>query len=320
MPTAAGTYEFRFFPAGGYTRAATSPTVTVTGPAPATLTVNTTTAIGGSAVTAILTGSPGGAQDWLALAQTGAADTNYVQWTYVGAGVTSRTWTVMMPNAGGTFEFRLYLNGGSTRAATSPTVTVTPGPPPPAPTLTVNVTNVAAGGSVTATLTGGTGGSYDWLALAAVGSPNTSYVQWTYVGTLVTTRTWTVTMPAAGGTYEFRYFQGSGYTALAARSPAVTVIGPLPPMLTVNTTSAAPGASVTVTLTNGAGGSLDWLGLAAPSAPATTYLQWTWVGQGGTTRTWTVAMPTTPGAYEFRLFLNNSFTITAKSPAVTVSQ
>jgi hypothetical protein len=319
MPGTGGTYEFRYFLNAGYTRAATSPTVTVTGPPAPTLTVNTTTAVGGSAVTVTLTGGAGGAQDWLALAAVGSANTTYVQWTYVGAGVTTRTWTVTMPSAGGTFEFRLFLNGGYTLAATSPAITVTPGPPPPAPTLTVNATNVVAGASVTVTLTGGSGGSLDWLALAVVGSPNTSYVQWTYVGSGVTTRTWTVTMPPIGGTYEFRFFPAGGYT-LAAKSPSITVTGPPPPVLTVNTTTAPPGGSVTVTLANGVGGSLDWLELSATTAPATSYLQWTWVGAGVTTRTWTVTMPTTPGTYEFRLLLNDSFTITARSPAVTVTQ
>jgi subtilisin len=319
MPGTGGTYEFRLFLNGGYTRAATSPTITVTGPPAPTLAVNTTTAVGGSAVTVTLTGGAGGAQDWLALAPVGSANTTYVQWTYVGSGVTTRTWTVLVPSAGGTFEFRLFLNGGYTRAATSPAVTVTPGPPPPAATLTVNATNVVAGASVTVTLTGGTGGSLDWLALAVKGSPNTSYVQWTYVGSGITTRTWTVTMPATGGTYEFRYFPAGGYT-LAATSPTITVTGPPPPSLTVNTTTAAPGGSVTVTLTNGVGGTLDWLSLAATSAPATSYLQWTWVGGGVTTRTWTVAMPPTTGTYEFRLMLNNSFAITARSPAISVTQ
>jgi len=317
MPGTGGTYEFRLFLNGGYTRATTSPTITVTGPAAPTLAVNTNTAVGGQAVTVTLTGGAGGAQDWIALAPVGAANTTYVQWIYVGAGVTTRTWTVTMPSAGGTFEFRLFLNGTYTRAATSPAVTVTAGPPPPAPTLTVNATNVVAGASVTVTLTGGAGGSLDWLALAATGSPNTSYVQWTYVGSTVTTRTCTVTMPATGGTFEFRYFPNGGYT-LGATSPTITVIGPPPPALSVSTTTAAPGSSVTVTLTNGAGGSLDWLSLAATTAPASAYVQWTWVGAGVTTRTWTVTMPATPGTYEFRLLLNNSFTITARSPAVVV--
>jgi subtilisin family serine protease len=317
MPTTGGTYEFRLFLNGVYTRAATSPTITVTAvPAP-TLTVNSTTVVGGSALTVTLVGGAGGAQDWLAFAPVGGANTTYVQFTYVGAGVTTRTWTVTAPAAGGTFEFRLFLNGGYTRAATSPTITVTPGPPPPGASLTVNATNAVSGASVTVTLTGGAGGSLDWLALALVGSPNTSYVQWTYVGSNVTTRTWTVTMPPTGGVYEFRYFPGGGYT-LGAKSPSITVTGPPPPTLSVNTTTASPGGSVTVTLTNGLGGSLDWLALASTTASATSYVQWTWVGAGVTTRTWTVTMPATPGTYEFRLFLNNSFTITARSPAVTV--
>jgi hypothetical protein len=33
-----------------------------------------------------------------------------------------------------------------------------------------------------------------------------------------------------------------------------------------------------------------------------------------------VAMPATTGTYEFRLMLNNSFAITARSPAISVTQ
>jgi hypothetical protein len=466
----------------------------VAGPA---LTVNASSVGGGSAVTVTLTNGLGGAQDWLALAATGAANTSYLQWTYVGAGVTTRTWTVTMPTTAGTYEFRLFVNGGYTRVATSPTVTVdgainpvpaitsltptqvgagsgaftltvngtsfisssvvrwngvshpttyisatqlqaaiaasdvatigsaavsvqnpTPGggtsgtvsfPIVAGPVLTVNATSVAGGSAVTVTLTGGLGGSQDWLALAATGAANTSYLQWTYVGAGVTTRTWTVTMPTTAGTYEFRLFVNGGYTRVAT-SPTVTVDGslnPVPaitsltptqigagssaftltvngtgfisssavrwngvshpttyisatqlqaaiaatdvatigtaavsvqnptpgggtsgtvsfaivagPALTVNATSVAGGSAVTVTLTGGLGGSLDWLALAATGAPNTSYLQWTYVGAGVTTRTWTVTMPTTAGTYEFRLFLNDGYSRAATSPTVTVS-
>jgi hypothetical protein len=60
----------------------------------------------------------------LAFAPTSAADSGYVEWTYVGSGVTTRTWTITAPTTPGTYEFRLFLNDGFTRAATSPTVTV----------------------------------------------------------------------------------------------------------------------------------------------------------------------------------------------------
>jgi len=114
----------------------------------------------------------------------------------------------------------LFPDNGYVRAATSPPVTVTAAPAP-APVLTVNTTSVAAGGPVSGMLTGGSGNATDWLALAVTGAPNTSYVTWQYVGAGITTRTWTVTMPAAG-TYEFRLFLSNGYTR-AATSPTISV-------------------------------------------------------------------------------------------------
>src|SRR5215470_16159293 len=41
----------------------------------------------------------------------------------------ARAWTVTMPATAGTYQFRLYLNNGYSRAATSPDVTVIPSPP-----------------------------------------------------------------------------------------------------------------------------------------------------------------------------------------------
>jgi hypothetical protein len=90
-------------------------------------------------------------------------------------------------------------------------------------TLAVNSTSAAPGTAVTVTLQGGAGGATDWLALAAVGSPNDSYVTWTYVGTGVTTRAWTV--PVGAGSWEFRLFSNDGFTRTAT-SPTVTAAGP----------------------------------------------------------------------------------------------
>jgi subtilisin family serine protease len=480
-------------PGGG-----TSAALTVPIDPPPSLTPSTLSAAPGSQVTVTLANGFGGTMDWLGFALTSAPNTSYVTFTYVGNGVTNRTWTVTVPSTPGTYEFRLFLDNGYTRAATSAPITVdaalNPAPtvsslspastpaanpgftltvngtgfsassvvqwngsprattfmsatqlraaitaadiaavgqfavtvvsPPPGggtsnaatftttlpPVLTVSATNVAPGASVTATLTNGTGGAQDWLALASTASGNTSYVTFTYVGSGVTTRTWTVTMPSTPGTYEFRLFLNNGYTR-AATSPTVTVsagtnaaptltsispsrtsagvgaftltvngtgfattsevrwngiarattfvsatqlrasitaadvaapgtaqvtvfspapgggtsaalpftIAP-PPSLTVSATTAAPGSPVTVTLTNGPGGQFDWLGFASTAAPNTSYVTFTYVGNGVITRTWTVTAPSTPGTYEFRLFLNNGYTRAATSPTVTVIQ
>jgi hypothetical protein len=385
-------------PGGG-----TSSPVSFTIAPPPSLSVSSTTVAGGQQVTVTLNNGLGGAMDWLAFAATSAPDKTYVQYTYVGSGVTTRTWTVTAPVTAGTYEFRLFLNNSFTRAATSAAVTVLPGPPaltglspagvatgsasftltatgsgfaansvvnwngsprsttyvsstqlkaaiaaadvasagtiqitvttPPVngsggtsaalpftigtPSLAVSATSVQAGASLTVTLTNGLGGSGDWLAFASTSAANNSYVQYTYVGSGVTTRTWTVTAPATPGTYEFRLFTNNTYTR-AATSPSVTVAGGATPVLSVSATSVAPGGSVTMTLTGGYGGSTDWLALAATSAPSNSYIKYTYVGNGVTTRTWTVTMPATPGTYEFRLFLNNTYTLAAKSPTVTV--
>jgi hypothetical protein len=101
-----------------------SGSLTVSIVSPPTLSVNATTVAPGTSVTVTLTGGLGGAADWIALAPTSAANTSYVAYTYIGSGVTTRTWTITAPSTPGTYEFRLFLNNGYSRAATSPTVTV----------------------------------------------------------------------------------------------------------------------------------------------------------------------------------------------------
>jgi hypothetical protein len=51
-----------------------------------------------------------------------------LQYVYVGAGINTRTWAVTVPGTAGACEFRLFLDNGDTRAATSPTVTVAGAP------------------------------------------------------------------------------------------------------------------------------------------------------------------------------------------------
>jgi subtilisin family serine protease len=460
---------------------------------PVALTVSAATVAPGDMVTVTLANGFGGSSDYLTLAAVGAPDNSFITYTYVGAGVLNRTWTVAMPTAGGNYEFRLFVN--SARTATSPPVTVdtslnpvpaisslspgsalvgglsftltvngskfvtssvvrwngadrsttyvapsqlratigagditTVGPaqvtvaspapgggvsPPavftvtPPPTLAVSSTSVVGGSAITVTLTGGLGGGYDWMSFAATTAAPSSYVAFTYVGSGVTTRTWTVTAPLAAGSYEFRLFLNNTYT-IAAKSQTVTVTpgpnpiptltslspnrgivgssvtidvngtnftsssvvrwngaprpttfvagwrlratipasdlaavgvaqvtvfspapgggvsAPLPfeiiagPVLSVSTTSAARGTPITVTLTGGLGGGYDWLAFSSTGSSNFSYLAFTYVGGGVTTRTWTVTAPSTLGSYEFRLFLNNGYTRAATSPMVTV--
>ncbi|MGI9343393.1 MAG: hypothetical protein ACR2QV_11115, partial [Gammaproteobacteria bacterium] len=324
---APGQYEFRLFLNNGYERAATSVAIMVgeppppPDPGPANLAVDITTASPGEQITVTLTDGPGGATDWLALAEVGAPDSAYVQFTYVGAGVTDTTWTVAAP-AAGQYEFRLFLNNGYERAATSAAVLVEEPPPPPpdpnGPSLQTSTPTVNSGDPLTVTLAGGPGGATDWLTLAEVGAPDAQYVAYIYVGAGVTDTTWTVTAPAAGQ-YEFRLFLNNGYER-AATSDVIVVEAPPPSATTlaVDITTALPVDPLTVTVTAAPGGATDWLALAATGAPDNSFVAWTYVGSGVTNRTWTVNAPATPGDYEFRLFLNNGYERAGTSLVVTI--
>ncbi len=85
----------------------------------------------------------------------------------------------------------------------------------------------------------------------------------------------------------------------------------------MSSTLISPGASVTVTLSAGPGGPGDWLSLARVGDPNQTFFAWTYVG-GGTSTTWAVAAPLTPGDYEFRLFSNNTFLRVVTSATILV--
>jgi hypothetical protein len=305
---AAGTAQVTVFtpaPGGG-----TSAPVTFTiGTAP-TLSVSTTTAAPGSNVTVTLAGGFGGPNDWIALAATSAPNTSYVAYTYVGSGVTTRTWTTAMPQQPGTYEFRLFLNNGFTRAATSPTVTVAvvPAGVPVASSLSPSS---AMNGSGAFTLTVNGSG----FTASSVVNWNGSARATTFVSTTQLQAAITAADIAAVGTAQVTVFTpapGGG------TSGSLTFTIQTAPILAVSTTTAAPGASVTVTLTGGLGGPNDWIALASTSAPNTSYITYTYVGNGVTTRTWTVTMPQQTGTYEFRLFLNNGFVRASTSPTVTV--
>lgn len=277
---------------------------------PPVITVNATSVAPGASVTMTLTNGAGGAQDWLALAVPSAANSSYVTFTYVGGGVTTRTWTVTMPRTAGPYEFRLFLNNGDRRAATSPTVTVSAALNV-VPTLGLLSPARVSAGTAPLTLSVTGTGFVPGSEVRWNGSPRpTTYVSATQLRAAIpaadlatpTTAQVTVVTPEPGG---------------GTSAPLTFTVAP-PPVLTVSATTVARGASVTVTLTNGVGGLYDWLSFAPVGAANSSYLTFLYVGGGTTTRTWTVTAPSTPGTYEFRLFLNNSYTRTATSQTITV--
>jgi hypothetical protein len=201
-----------------------------------------------------------------------------------------------------------FSDGATATASTTvPEASVSAAPPP---TLTsISPATVGGGGGAFTLTTIGT----DFVSTSIVqvnGNPRaTAFVSATKL---------TATLPASDTA-------SVGALSITVVTPApgggTSAIEPLTvkgPGLTVSATTALPGDSITATLTNSAGGSTDWLGLAPVGSPDTTFLQWVSVGAGVTNRTWTVTMPATVGPYEFRFYLNNGYTVSTRSPAVSV--
>jgi sugar lactone lactonase YvrE len=273
-----------------------------------TLTVSTSTVAAGGQVTVTLTNGLGGDLDFLSFAHITASDTSFLRIRNIGGGVRTLTWTVTAPTTPGTYEFRLFLDGGFVRAATSPTVTVQPGVPGVTSLSPVRAT--AGGPAITLTVNGSNFGA-------------TSVVSWDGANlptTFVTNRQLRAEVPASliatQGTAQVTVFTPAPGGGMSNGLP-FTIGGP--PALTVSAMSVQPGNNVTVTLTDGPGGVRDWLAFADAADPVTSYLEWTYVGSGVSTTTWTVTVPTTPGTYQFRLFPTDSFELLATSPTVTVA-
>jgi subtilisin family serine protease len=276
---------------------------------PPVMTISATSVPAGSGVTVTLTNGLGGATDWMTFAPVGAANTSYLAYTYVGSGVTTRTWTIM-PSTPGTYEFRLFLNNGYTRAATSAPVTVTPASAPVPVVTSLSPAGALAGSGPFSLTVNGSGFTSASVVNWNLSPRATTFLSSTQlraqitgadVAAVGTAQVSVTTPPPGGGT--------SGSLAFAI----VTA-----PILSVSATSVGTGSSVTVTLSGGFGGALDWIAFAPTSAANTSYAAYTYIGSGVTTRTWTVTAPSTAGTYEFRLFPNNGYTRAATSPAVNV--
>ncbi len=315
MPTTLGTYEARLFLNNGYTRAATSNSITVANinPTPAITALSPSSVVaGGGSFTLRVTGT-GFVTGATATVGGAARALSFVSGTQLDV-------SVQAGDVAGVGSVPVQVTNPTSCVSTgcvSNSMTLAVTTPPAAPILdTITPTTAAAGGS-SFTLTA-TGQNFmpssivqvNGTARATTFGTSTSLTAAILAGDVASTGNLVITVatpaPCVGAV--------AGVCLSAAQT--LTVLGP---SLTVSSTSVAGGQQVTVTLANGYGNALDWIALAQTGSPNTSYLQWTYVGAGVTSRTWTVTTPTTPGQYEFRLFLNNGYVLQAASPAVAVT-
>ncbi len=187
----------------------------------------------------------------------GEPDSALLDWRYLNdtaqlptSGVATATLHFGTPTTPGTYEFRFFMEGGYGRLATSGPLVVpqTPaqiainGVAPPDPVA------VMPGSTVTVSITGGPGNPTDWVALAAQGAANSSYVAWQYLnGSTVapasglTGTTVSFTMPSTAGAYEARLFAANTYQRITTSAPITTSADPA--VVTIALTAPFPGTT-----------------------------------------------------------------------------
>src|SRR5215467_3784439 len=229
-------------------------TLTITGPA---LAVSVTQALPGDPVTVTLSNGPGNPNDYLVLAPVGAADTTRspftylgaaVTYIYVGAGVTTKTWTVNLPATLSSYEFRLYYNNTYTRLASSPALTIANLSPTPTVT-SLTPAGVAAGSAdfaLTVTGAGFVNGMQATVGGAARALTFVSATQLTIAvsaADVATINTVAVTVTNPAPCFSAGCVSNTVTLAVTAPPPAPTLSSISP------TTIAAGGAAFTLTAT-----------------------------------------------------------------------
>jgi hypothetical protein len=212
-----------------------------------------------------------------------------------------------------------------------------------APALVVSPTTVAPGGLITVSWQApSTHSDRDWIGLfrADMPSAGTTKIASTYVPSGTSgTMTFTAPNTLIRQTYQLRYLLNDGYQEVV-RSATITVTSAIDSTPQPTTSSTAPSAPTTysvnasqITVAPGAAltvtwqapsthSSKDWIGLFLANMPSAgnTIISYKYV-PSGTGGVLTFTAPTTPfpQTYQLRYLVNDGYTETARSAAITVS-
>ncbi|RQD72620.1 MAG: copper amine oxidase N-terminal domain-containing protein [Tindallia sp. MSAO_Bac2] len=193
----------------------------------ASISVQPTTVRPGEEITASFSGTDH-TNAWIGFYKTGADDRNLTSYAYVRN--TNGTYTVTAPYDIGTYNFRLFNDGGyGQRIAVSSSVTVVQFNP----VFTLPKTTFAAEENMTVQYSDAPSHSQAWIGLYKSGSDDRNFIKYEYLKG--TSGSYNLDLPKDAGQYEFRIFQDNGYTrvgtsqAFSVSSSATAPATPEPP-------------------------------------------------------------------------------------------
>ena len=300
-----GSYEARAYVDNTYTIIASS-TFTVAESTAVTITTDQATYQTNPTVVVSWTNMPGNNLDWISINVAGSGPSSgFVQWTYIG-GQTSGSHAFSGGIPAGNYEARAYLDNTYTVLASSTFSVVDTA-------VTTDKSVYAAGESVVVSFTGMPGNQNDYIAITTAGSPpNSGFVQSQYtLGEVNGQRTF-ANLPA--GQYEARAYLDNTYTILASTSFTVNSANTT---ITTDKASYTAGETVIATWAGLPGNATDWIAISTAGSPDNSAaVQWVYTAGMASGSYPFTNLPA--GNYEARAYLNNTFTVAARSPVFVI--
>ncbi len=330
-----------------WARLAVSDTLTVPTRTP-TVTATASTVLVGGAINVVVAEGPGGATDWLALADSSAPDSNYRDWKYLNglrtppaSGLSGAAVQFAAPSTPGIYTVRLFANNTYNRIATSGLINVV------APsTLTINDVSVVEGHSGTTaavfTITLSPPHASQTVTVAYATADGTATVAGDdYLaasGTLTFapgTATQTISMSVNGDTVIepdetfFVNLSGAANAVIGDAHGIGTIVSDdvAPgPTVSVSTPSVRPGGTIAFSVTGGPANPTDWVALVDTAAPDSAYVRWSYMNgsqvapaSGLANAALQFIAPSAQGTYDVRVFANNRLTRIGRSDPIAVS-
>lgn len=309
----AGQYVARAFLNNTYTVLAESAPLTIRAQA-GTTTVTTSKASyqPSESVSISYSGMAGYATDWLSLARPGAAETDYIRWTYTGGQLAGGA-SFPLTGLDGAFVVRAHFNNGNAIAAESAPFTVEAANT----TVTTDKTTYAFNETVNVSYANMLGNSEDWISIAPQGSPPEEFSWWEYSSGGFAGSLSLSTLPP--GTFVARAYFADTFVVRAESAPFTVATTNFPVTLTTSKAAYSGIEPVNITFSGMAGTPTDWIGAYEVDDDSRRFRGWTYVGGVSPTSGQVNLYYLRAGTWQVRAFFNDNVIMQGASATFTVS-
>jgi len=264
-------------------------------------------------------GVPGNPKDWIGLYKNSASDRDYLTWKYLD-GKTSGTITLSAPEEEGEYNVRIFENDGMTLLGKSAVFLVKKSTVHTK--LQLEKDSFSPGEEIKLLFFAPPGlESSAWIGIIPSDIPHGDenvndqndltyqYLSGQTQGEMV------FTAPSEPGEYDFR-MHDSDSNGKEIASVSFKIVLPQP-SLSLNNKVFKPGQTITVSFFNASTNERDWIGLYKKDASDRDYLTWQYT-DGKKEGSLTFEVPSEPGEYDARFFINDGYTRLAISDPFTV--